>query len=494
MIERMTEWLTRLSPFAGHQAILTVQDSISQIQYRNRRMARVILKVWFWATVVTFTTMNARWAVLEVMGKHIPLDIAPLEIAMCILIFGCFFILLWQFMHSKYSPIEKWRMEKLLRRYTEQIDLLCQEDNPSVETKSVRWKYSIKADVIHIQLMSGGHVTLDMEHDTSRRLLSFLIKETAAIHWELIDTHFSDGLVAMDFTHQADERLVIDDLSKLRKSEEINIALTKKLSLTKRQPMGLIVGPTGTGKTTLLKGLIISFLANNSKNGVYTIDGKAAFLSVAMERVGRVATNGVSALQLTDELCAIMQRRYKQMNSDFDSERDVTHVEKFHQGTILLVIDELLALVTIMQADDKTLKPTERIYPRFYANLLSLITKGRQASISVIVSGQMMPATILPVEARSSLSWRISLGSTSPQQAQEIFGVSSRELPSADVTNYGGLIWLDGLNRDGPRAFLPPRYDDQKLPFKATLTKLAEGRGCGGTPQAAAKSKDLPVT
>ncbi|ENU1255299.1 hypothetical protein ACU8IW_000433 [Listeria innocua] len=41
------------------------------------------------------------------------------------------------------------------------------------------------------------------------------------------------------------------------------------------------------------------------------------------------------------------------MNADVDSEKDSTHAELFEQGSILLIADELLALVGEMQASDK---------------------------------------------------------------------------------------------------------------------------------------------
>ena len=152
--------------------------------------------------------------------------------------------------------------------------------------------------------------------------------------------------------------------------------------------------------------------------------------------------------------------------------RDLTHEEFFNQGMVLLVADELLALVAEMQAKDKSLKPSERLFPQFYESLLSLIIKGRQASIFVIVSGQQMPDTILPTEARDSLGVRIALGRITQVQAQEIFNMGLKDLPSVDTENYGGLIWLDGLGWKKPKQFSSPYYDDEKLPFKATLKRL----------------------
>lgn len=478
MTRKISEWLSRLPPFWG-VCKLTVDENQAQISYRKRRTYLLLLKIWIISTLILFVRFNVIPSIFvgKVIFDNQLWKFMFLLLCICIVVISS-----WEFLHCKYSPIEKWKLEKLLRGFTEESDLLRQHDNSFNQTKSVKWIYSAIDGLITIKLMTGGHVNSEMEKDITRRLHGYFVKETRA-YWVLEDRRIKDGLLIMAFSHEKDERLIIDDISKIQKTNELNIQLTKRLSWTTRQPMGLIVGPTGSGKTSLLKGLIISFLASNYKNKIFTIDGKGAFLSVAMNRIGKVSTDAQSSLELTTELCQIMQQRYEEMNADVNSERDLTHAELFKQGSILLIADELLSLVVEMQAKDKILKPAERIYPQFYSNLMSLIVKGRQVSISVVVSGQMMPASILPTEARDSLGLRVALGRMSQQQAQEIFGVGLKDLPRADTSNYGGLIWLDGLDWEIPKLFLSPYYDDEKIPFKKTLSKLAEAEG-GGLPQA----------
>ncbi|WKF72019.1 FtsK/SpoIIIE domain-containing protein [Lactococcus lactis] len=461
---------------------LTVDQNQAQISYKKHRAYIFLLKIWAIATLTFGVVLNVKNVIPSISRGEIIFENQSLKLMFLLLLMSVVIISLWEFLHSRYSPIEKWKLEKLLRGFTEESDLLRQHDNSFNQTKSIKWLYSISDSLIIIKLMTGGHVNSEMEKDIARRLHGYFVKETR-VSWVLEDRRIKDRLIMMVFSHEADKRLVIEDILSLRQSNELNIQLTQRLSWTIRQPMGLVVGPTGSGKTSLLKVLIISFLANNHKNKVFTIDGKEAFLSVAMSRIGKVATDGQSALELTAELCQIMQQRYEEMNADVDSEKDSTHAELFEQGSILLIADELLALVGEMQASDKMLKPTERIYPQFYSNLMSLIVKGRQASISVVVSGQQMPASILPTETRDSLGLRIALGRMSQQQAQEIFGLGLKDLPRADTSNYGGLIWLDGLDWELPKPFQSPYYDDEKLPFKATLSNIAEAQG-GGLPQA----------
>lgn len=489
----MIEWLSRLLPTSKKVAVLTVNDSIVNTDKRRRKATKGLLKFWTVACIVLEVVRVSLKIVTGTSESLVSISKTSFAVFISGILLILFVVLTWRYFHSQYSPVERWQLEPLLRKFSETTDLLGRPDNEAKQTQSIRWEYQVMEHTTIVKLFTGGHVSLENEHDISRRLLAFLSKETTR-HWEMTTVEYDTGEVQIHFTHEPEQRIIVDRLDVMPGSESVNIPLSSRFSWTDRQPMGLIVGPTGSGKTSLLKSIIIGFLANDKNNIVYTIDGKAAFLSVAMSRIGKVATDGEHAIALTAELCQVMKKRYEQMNADYDSELDQVHTELFHQGGILLVADELLALVTTMQAEDKELKPAERLYPKLYKNLLALIVKGRQASISVIISGQMIPASILPTEARSSLGMRISLGRTSPQQAQEVFGLSTRELPAVDVEHYGGLIWLDGLNWDGPRAFLPPMYDDKALPFKATLTKLATSRGGGGTPQAAEGGKHLPVT
>ncbi|ROY42367.1 cell division protein FtsK, partial [Enterococcus casseliflavus] len=225
---------------------------------------------------------------------------------------------------------------------------------------------------------------------------------------------------------------------------------------------------------------------NNEKNECMIIDGKNSF----MAQSGRyasipTATTAEECLQLLDDAISIMKQRYSEMNVDLSDENDFTYVEKFpRKGSILIACDELLALASATQAMDKLRKPAERLMPQIADRILTLILKSRQASMTVLLSGQAFPASLLGDSiARSNIGLLINLGSITQVQAQELFGRSLKDLPRADTSNFGGLIWLDGLDWEAPKPFLSPYYDDEKLPFKKTLSKLAEAQG-GGLPQA----------
>lgn len=384
-------------------------------------------------------------------------------------------VLNWLFLNSKFSPIEKWKVSALLKLFPEENDILRKHKSEIDTTQSVRWEYWIDNGLIFLKLYHGGHVPKGKLEEIPTNILSFFIKETRD-EWFLEDKNLADGYVKVVLSHKPDKSLYIKGREDFIESKTLKIRLTERLNWTLSQTNALIVGPSNSGKTTLLKYLILAFLINNKKNEVYTIDGKSAYLSNAMRHIGEVATTGQQAFDMISKVEAIMEERYAEINQNSDDEADVTHNEKFGQGNILLVIDEYLALATEMQAEDKLKKPADRLFPQFNAKLLKLIVKCRQASIMVVVSGQLLPTSILSSESRDSLGLRIALGRISQSQSTEIFNIGKSELPSVDSSKREGVIYLDGIGLEHPITFKTPFYDDSRLPFKGALRVLKSER------------------
>lgn len=485
-IKKIVEWFTRLPPIWGFSSKLTVDKNQAQISYKKHQFYLLIFKTWLSLTSLILIWCNIK-NILPILSKgRILFDEFPLTVMLIVLILGTAVISFWNFLHSQFSPIEKWKLELLLRNFTEEANILAQHDDSFNFTKSVKWIYTASKQKITIILKTGGHISFEMEKDIARRLLGFLIKETDDI-WILEDNSIINGSIKMIFSHNIDERIVIDDLNKLKKSTMVNVQLTSKLSWNiKKQPQLGIFGKTASGKTSLIKAIIISFLANNKNNQLMLIDGKASFLAES----GRfakipISTTAEECLKLLDDAIAIMNQRYDEMNHNLADESDVTYIEKFpDKGTILIACDELLALASATQATDKLKKPADRLMPQISDRILSLIVKSRQASIAILISGQAFPASLLGDSiVRSNLAMIVNLGRTTQVQSQELFSMNLKDLPQADSSNYEGIIWLDGLNWETPKIFYSPYYDDDKLPFKATLLKLTETKG-GGLPQA----------
>lgn len=386
------------------------------------------------------------------------------DFSIIFLVYPVVMIIATLFFHSP-----KQRFEKLLRDIVDCLNL------SSMLNLQVKIEYTRNFDESVVKIFSV--ISADKADLLVREIASYFQQQYKKPY--IVDDYKvpSDRLIVY-FSHVADERLTISSIEDLQALHGITPLTTKIQWDRKRQPMALVVGPTGSGKTSVIKTLILSFLQNDSKNTLYTIDGKESFLSVATSNFfdnNQTTTTPSIVIDMVTKLNDLMVERYEEMNADFQDEKDQTYDEKFQSGSVLLVIDELLALVIEMQALDKQSKPAERLYTQFNAKLLSLIVKGRSASIHVIVSGQMIPTSILPSEARDSLGFRLALGRISQSQATEIFGQSAKSLPSIDQ-EFSGLIWIDGLGWRSPKVFLSPYYEEEKLPFKKALLNLKKQR------------------
>ncbi|MGF2004805.1 FtsK/SpoIIIE domain-containing protein [Lactococcus lactis] len=393
---------------------------------------------------------------------------------------------------SKFSFNHNQKMRALLRGATERLDFLKFKNG--FESKKVEWRYHIdkKGDLYsfdrEIWLLPSGTVTADID-SVGKQLQNYLI---AATHkdcgWTIKDKRLDDGFYKFTFGNRA-ERITIENLADIKSNDSAFFDKQFAIKLDsekywKSQNSMLVVGSTGSGKTSLLKTLSLMILGQNDNNEIWIIDGKGFYISQAFKSTGasaHVATDGATAVALLDNLCKIMDDRYAEMLAA-DTEDDCTYIELFpERGTIVLIADELLAIVAKMQADDKKLKPSDRLETKLQQQILNLLVKGRQASVRCIISSQALPVSILGGSSagstsRDNIGARIVLGSSISQvQSQEIFGYPATNLERTSE-EYSGWIWLDNTGMQSPKVFLSPFYDDTNLPFKATLRRIVAAR------------------
>ncbi|MFM1538236.1 hypothetical protein [Helcococcus bovis] len=183
-----------------------------------------------------------------------------------------------------------------------------------------------------------------------------------------------------------------------------------------------------------------------------------------------------------------MNQRLIKLNENKDYSEDINYIEKYDEGSILLVIDEALTLITNIQNEDKELKPIDRNYNKFISLLSNLINKGRQANTHVLISGQSIPASVLPTDLRDSLGLRIALGRVTRSQAIEVF--STYDVPETNK-EYSGVLWHDALGWKEPTVFLQPYFNEEKLNFRRILEEMASNRQKSNAIRGEAKESQL---
>lgn len=360
-----------------------------------------------------------------------------------------------------------------LQVFSERAELIKKDLDTNHLTLSTKFLYYIDSnnyDVIEYVPRAVRKLSID---DFPMKLVE-VFEDLSLIPWILVDCSITRTSLIMKFTHEPEKRLVIDTNSYLGQSKGFEIKISSMVSWDlKKASTSIILGSTGSGKTSFIKYILLSFLALNDKNQVYIVDGKSAFLysTSSFNKDGHTGNTPESAIMILDEITDIMNQRYLEMNSNVEDEEDITYCEKYpNKGSILFVIDELLALMALVQSEDKLKKPADRLGPQIMSKILNLVVKSRQANIYCLLSGQTMSAEILSTAVRSNVGFRVVLGSVSPTQSMEMFNIGVSGLPKPSDERFSGYYWQDGM--DTPMPFLQP-YVARGFRFKSALRDLS---------------------
>lgn len=163
----------------------------------------------------------------------------------------------------------------------------------------------------------------------------------------------------------------------------------------------LVAGATGSGKTMLLKTLVLSLALTNPQHQLMfvLIDPKArgfAPLARLPHLLRPIETDPARAVKVLEGLVVEMERR------------DRLH---FHRPAIILVIDELADLRMVAGRQVET-------------SLIRLTQRGREAGIHVVVATQRPQASILGGMVKANLPVRLVGAVTSPEDAKIATGMA----------------------------------------------------------------------
>lgn len=206
----------------------------------------------------------------------------------------------------------------------------------------------------------------------------------------------------------------------------------------------LIAGATGTGKSTVINGMIYTILLDSpDRKQMILVDPKRIELRMyanTMHCIGYASEKDdmYSLLLWTVQL---MEKRYTQMQFD--------GLRKFPGSDIYVFIDEYADLMT---TDRKRTKPL----------IQRLCQLGRSARIHCIVGSQQANAKIIDTEIKCNIDTRIALRTSCDQDSRNIIGIKD----AAQLPDYGQCYYKKSI---GIEKWIVPYYNENDLKQLAAL-------------------------
>jgi len=227
-----------------------------------------------------------------------------------------------------------------------------------------------------------------------------------------------------------------------------------------RSPHVLVVGDTGSGKTTAITGLAASLVLDKWDWTFAFIDLKAvSFGSLAQEpRVVGCAIDPVPASGILRRFAAdVFARRELLVAAGVD------HWTALPAGTlrpVLIVVDETTELLTAGSEDESPKEKRDRI-EQVRADLATLARLGRFVGLHLVLGLQRPDAAVLGGELRDNLRCRVALGWMSADGLRMVFPDGVPDLSISGEPGVGLAIGLEG--RQGVTRIRAPRQHPDAL-------------------------------
>mgnify|MGYP001267349267 CR=1 FL=1 len=223
-----------------------------------------------------------------------------------------------------------------------------------------------------------------------------------ALSCGLVSSNIGRGTV--DLTLQFAELAAPDVPYKTDASHSITLGYTSAGPLMwefDTHPHGLVVGPTGTGKSTFLRNLLIQM----QKDWIVKIaDGKVVEFSY-LKNFGYDVVDNVEGFQkMVEEAQREVDRRFRVMQKARKN-----HYSDIGEKPYFLIIDEAIYfLESLPTKKDKGTGISER--DRTLALLRDISLRGRAAGVQLIMIFQRPDGAILPTIIRDNLTAKVVLG------------------------------------------------------------------------------------
>lgn len=318
--------------------------------------------------------------------------------------------------------------------------------------------YLVNGDRLLVRYMIDGSKFSD-KADTFETSLSGLFG------LNLLDKKVKTSWVDYEFSLIDEERLVVDgndtNLADEFENKLGSISLNSRTEWDySKLPHALIAGATGGGKTFLINYFIMEFLKDDAK--VYACDPKQSDL-YALKRImpkGHVGSSAGQIAGIMRKVNEMMEERYSRYIEGDEYQYGYDYLDH-GLSPIVVFFDEIGAFKAISDKD---------VSEEVYNYMTSIILKGRQMGVFMVLSTQQPNADNIPTEIRDQVGVRISLGNMSKQGYTMIFG-ESYDLKSVEGKGTGYLL-IDGLGWETPREYEAPFIDKYNLDIMDEIDRL----------------------
>lgn len=364
---------------------------------------------------------------------------------------------------TKNEDIEN-KLEQFLKSnelYVYDYDIESEENRKRI-LESVVLGYKLDDENLVIRyFVDGGRFSLQATE--YERQLSALFN--LGLTEKKVNTRFVDYI----FTLKPEQRINVesninDDVVEAKYTENVlgSIALNSKLSWEYSQfPHALIAGATGGGKTFFINYLVMEFLKDKSE--VYACDPKQADL-YALKRVlpdKRVGYSGGQIASIMRRVNEEMENRYKEYGPDSENYQYGYNYLDYGLNPVVVFFDEIGAFKAISDKE---------VSEEVYAYMRSIILRGRQMGVFMILCTQQPNADNIPTEIRDQLALNVSLGDMSSNGYRMIYG-DSYDLDNVDGKGTGYYM-INGIGMNKPKPFKSPYIDIKNFDVISEIEKL----------------------
>lgn len=220
----------------------------------------------------------------------------------------------------------------------------------------------------------------------------------------------------------------------------------------------LVIGPTGGGKTTFLRSILVGAVCSGIP--VYALDPKRIELRPfeGFPGVGGVASSPEKMADLIERMYALMMKRYSAIERNEVTRKDLQPVIFFLDEFAILKRQLTRLWKETSDEDENGKKIAHKGTPVWLENIFDMIFLARSANIRLVIGTQRPDATLFEDGTRDSLQHRVSLSRLSGNGAKMLWGnfytgtdtplVSGRAVASPDGKTPIDVqtFWIDDPN------------------------------------------------